>query len=53
MLTNHPYYIEFKSVILVLKIGGLMLSTHEKLTSVSHTFFDGYLVATCENYYVL
>jgi len=30
-----------------------MLSTHEKLTSVSHTFFDDCLVATCENYYVL
>ena len=27
----HPYYIKFKSVTLALKIGGLMLSTHEKV----------------------
>ena len=29
-----------------------MLGTHEKLTGVSNTFFDGQLVTTSENYYI-
>ena len=49
-LTNHPYYMKlhccFKFVILALKLEGLLLWTHEKLISVSHTFFDGRLVTT-------